>query len=253
MNVEHENFFFSIFASVQRCGGGGSGTSFVIAWAKSALMTSASARCSPASVRTPDRLAALEQHLLHLLAERECRRPVRAATRAIAVGHRAAAADRVPDAVLVFEERQDREQARAVERRHAEVLRLERERQPDARVAEVPAQFAVERRPRPQQSAAASAAASGCRSRQLEERPLQARAELFELVPVLGRGSGGRSRASAGLMLRDLGFHARDVGRAVELPAAAEHDAVLRVEPDHRDFGLQVAADSSKMRSSTRG
>ena len=52
MNVEQENFFFAIFASVQRRRRW-SGTSFVIAWAKSALMTSASARYSPASVRTP--------------------------------------------------------------------------------------------------------------------------------------------------------------------------------------------------------
>ena len=52
MKVEHENFFFAIFSSVhlrRRW----FGTNFVIAWAKSALMTSASARCSPLCVRTP--------------------------------------------------------------------------------------------------------------------------------------------------------------------------------------------------------
>ena len=37
----------------------------------------------------------------------------------------AAAADRVKHAVLVFEKREDREQARALERRHAEIFRLE--------------------------------------------------------------------------------------------------------------------------------
>ena len=133
MNVEHENFFFSIFASVQRRRRW-SGTSFVMAWAKSALMTSASARYSPSRVFTPTARrpskstsftsspsenvdAQFAGHAGHPLADRR------------------APADRVPHAELVLEERQDREQARAVERRHAEVLRLEREREADALVA----------------------------------------------------------------------------------------------------------------------
>ena len=70
MNVEQENCFFAIFASVQRRRRW-SGTSCVIAWAKSALITSASARYSPCVGPHADRPPAVEQDLLHLLAERE--------------------------------------------------------------------------------------------------------------------------------------------------------------------------------------
>ena len=67
------------------------------------------------------------------------------------------------DAVLVFEKRQDRKQARALERRHAEVLRLKRKRQPNARVAKIAAEFGIERQPRPQER------------QHLEQRPTQHR------------------------------------------------------------------------------
>ena len=52
MNVEQEYFFFSILRSVQR-ERKRSGTSLVMAWAKSAFNTTASARISSDSVRTP--------------------------------------------------------------------------------------------------------------------------------------------------------------------------------------------------------
>ena len=58
--------------------------------------------------------------------------------------HRAAAADGMIDPVLVFEERQDREQARAAERRHPEIFGLEREGEADPRVLEVALQVLVD-------------------------------------------------------------------------------------------------------------
>ena len=54
-----------------------------------------------------------------------------------ALAHRAAAAERVPDAELVFEKGEEGEQARAAERRHAEVFGLEREGETDPGVAEI--------------------------------------------------------------------------------------------------------------------
>ena len=50
-------------------------------------------------------------------------------------GDRGATADRMEHAVFVFEEGKNREQARAAERRHAEIFRLEGKREADARVA----------------------------------------------------------------------------------------------------------------------
>ena len=97
-----------------------------------------------------DRAPALEEDLLHLVVQRDRGAQLlgRAGHR---LGDRAAAADGMIDAVLVLQERQDREQAGAVERRHAQVLRLERHGQPDPRVVEVAAQLAVERQPGPEQ------------------------------------------------------------------------------------------------------
>ena len=57
---------------------------------------------------------------------------------------RVAAARGMPDAVLVLDERQDAEQARALERTHSEVLALEAEREPDERILEVLAQVRVQ-------------------------------------------------------------------------------------------------------------
>ncbi len=52
MKVEQENFFFASLRSVQRRRSR-SGTSVDMAWAKSALITSASKPCRPVAVRTP--------------------------------------------------------------------------------------------------------------------------------------------------------------------------------------------------------
>ena len=65
--------------------------------------------------------------------------------------HGTAAADRMVDAVLVLQERQDREQAGTAKRRHAEILRLKREGQPDPFVGKEGAEFRVEALPRLEQ------------------------------------------------------------------------------------------------------
>ena len=131
----------------------------------------------------PDRLAVLVQDPvdrgveadLDAHAAREPRHRVR---------HRAAAADRVKDAVLVFEEGQDREQARALERRHAEILRLEREGEPHARVGEVAPQILVDAREGPERRQRRQHGGrhevERARERLLEHRP-----EAFELVAVV--------------------------------------------------------------------
>ena len=102
-------------------------------------------------------LDAIDHHAAHLAAIEgqavDRRRGVDAhAHAACDVGHglheRIAAARGVPDAVLVLDERQDAEEARALERAHAQVLALEAEREPHERVAEVLAQVRVQRLPR---------------------------------------------------------------------------------------------------------
>ena len=148
---------------------------------------------------------------------------------------RRTAADRVPDAEFVFEERQDREQARAVERRHAEVLRLERERQPDARVGEVAGQFAVERLPRPQERQQLDEVPAQ-QVAPAEERTFQAWAEGFSSFTRFSARKRRTFGASAGLSFAISASSSRHVRGAIEVPAAAEGDAVLRVEPHHRHF-----------------
>ena len=242
MNVEHENFFFAIFASVQRRRRW-SGTSFVIAWAKSALITTASARYSPSSVRTPTaRWPSNSTSFTSSPSEKVT--PSSAAMRAIAsdTAEQPPIGCHTPNSYS----RNDRIENRLGQLNGdmPEVLRLERERQPDARVAEVAAEFAN----RATATAAASAAASA--SRQLEqvapaeERRFRgtggSRSSLSRLSARNRRTFGGVGRAE----LRDLRFAcARGSGVQSSWPPRAEDDAVLRVEPHHRHFAVQVAAD----------
>ena len=103
-----------------------------------------------------DRLATLEDNLGDGLVE-----PDRDARPARDFGHglhhRAAAAARMEHPVLVLHERQDGEQARALERRHAEILGLEREGEPHPRVREVAGEIAVDAAQRTQRRAGPSA------------------------------------------------------------------------------------------------
>ena len=160
MKVEQEISLLRELRVRSSGGAGGPARAVVIAWAKSALTTTASARCSPLAVRTPT----ARRPSNRISSTRSFRRIVdaraRSATRAMSRVTRVAAADRMPDAVFVFEEGEDGEQARALERRHAEVLRLERERELQARVVEVARQLRVQRLPRLEETAAPSAGAA---------------------------------------------------------------------------------------------
>src|SRR4028118_13390 len=83
MNVEQENFLPEILWSVQRCRRW-SGTSRDMARAKSALMTVASERYSPALVRTPTACRP-EKRISRTGSLRRMSTPISRATRAIAV------------------------------------------------------------------------------------------------------------------------------------------------------------------------
>ena len=99
------------------------------------------------------------------------------------VADRAAAAERVPDAEFIFEEREKREQVRAAERRHSEIFGLKRKREADARVLEIALQFLIDRG---QRNDVPQRLEHGRREivEQAPERPGQDRREVSELDPV---------------------------------------------------------------------
>src|SRR5262249_2614587 len=136
--------------------------------------------------------------------------------------NRAASSQGMPDAVLVFEERQDREQAGTVEGRHAQVFRLKRECQPDARIAEIASQLALQRQPRPQDRQQPGHP-PGENVAQSEERPLQTRAEARQLYAVVVKEpaeAGNVARSDSG----NLPFHLGDIRGATKTAAAAEDE-----------------------------
>ena len=118
------------------------------------------------------------------------------------------------DAVLVFEERKDREQARAAERRHAEVFRLEGEREADARVAEEAAEIGVQRLMRAKHREHLQQAQVD-EVLPAEERRLEARLHALELGAILVEEA-AEARRVARRDRGDLLLHARDVRRRVE-------------------------------------
>ncbi len=88
-------------------------------------------------------LAAFDEHALDGLVEEDLHAQLfRDASHG--AGDCAAAADRVEDAVLVFQEGEDGEEAGAAEGRHAEVLGLKGEAEADALIFEVHLEIAVE-------------------------------------------------------------------------------------------------------------
>ncbi len=95
----------------------------------------------------PDRAAALEQQLLDRFVEPDVG-PELGGHAGHALTERIAPSQRVKHAVFVLEEGQDREQARAAERGHAEIFRLERKRKLQPRILEIARQFLVQRFPR---------------------------------------------------------------------------------------------------------
>ncbi len=143
MKVEQEYLALSSLAS-GHCLRRAPGMSLGTLPAKSALITTASAGCTPSRLRTPT--ARRPSKMISSAGVSSLKVTPRSARRAPhRRRHRAAAAHRVPHAEFVLQQRQDGEQAGAVERRHAEVLGLKREGEAHARVAEVPGEVVVHR------------------------------------------------------------------------------------------------------------
>ena len=154
--------------------------------------------------------------------------------------NRAAAADRVIDAVFVFQEREDRKQARATEWRHAKVFRLERECQPDPLVTEETAEFRIEALPRLEQRHQFEQVGVG-EIPPAFERLFQKRRKPGEFLPG-GLHEPGEGTAILRREFRDLHLHPLDVGSGQQFTTGAEHKAILRVETDHLHLPPQVIA-----------
>ena len=127
---------------------------------------------------------------------------------------RGATADRMKDAVFVFEEGENREQARAAERRHAEVFRLEGKRQANAVIAKEASEIGVHRLMRTEHRQHLEQAHVD-EVLPAEERRLEARLHPRELGAVFVEKTAEARR----VVRRDRGdllLHARDVGRRIE-------------------------------------
>ena len=154
--------------------------------------------------------------------------------------YRAAAANRMVDAMFVLKERKDREQARAAEGRHPQIFRLKREGQPNAFIGEKRAQFRIEALPGLQQR------------HQLEQIGvdqippalkglLEEGGEAVELLPGGLHEPGERAPVPRGDP-RNLCLHPPDVGGGQEFVPCAEDKPVLGIESHHLDFPPQVVA-----------
>jgi len=156
----------------------------------------------------------------------------------------------VEDAVLVFEKREDRKQARALKRRHAQVFALESEGKLHALVAEEATDFAMQRPPRTDQRQRPNDICPQQVTKAIKRR-FENAAELCELFAVFTQIR-LEPRAVARSEPIDFGLHPRGVRRGIDVSAAAEDKPVLRVEADHVDLGKQVVAgfreDSCRMR-----
>ena len=143
-------------------------------------------------------------------------------------------------AMLVFEEAQDREQARTLERRHAEILGLEREGEPHPRVLEEAAQLPVDRREglklgQRRQHGAGGQGAAGV------ESLLQHRFEQLQLgAPV--REETVHVLRIARCDLGDLAGELLYVWSREQFAVALEDEPILRIQPFQLDMVLQPFA-----------
>ncbi len=143
--------------------------------------------------------------------------------------------------MLVLQKRKDAEQAWTLKRRHAQVLRLKRKCDHQAWIGEVTLQLFSQR---------SHGVQMGSRSQHRRTQQigrgakggLQDRSELFQLDPVVIHVTTERSHIGR-REFGDLAIHSIEVGRAVQLPATAEGQPVLRIEPHHRNLFHQVATD----------
>ena len=159
-------------------------------------------------------------------------------------GHRGgeggAAADGMKDAVFVFQEGKNREQARTAERRHAEIFRLKAKRQAHTVVGEESFQVGIHRLMRTQHGEHLEQAGLH-QVLPAQEGAFQARLHERELGAVLVEET-----AEAGSVIRrkrgNLPLHRRYVRRAVQFAARPELDPVLRIQPHHFDFGAEAGS-----------
>ncbi len=160
------------------------------------------------------------------------------------LGHGRASAPRVPDAIFIFQEAQDAEEAGTTKGRHAQVFGLKAKRQPDALVTKESPQVPVKRlmradhRQEPKEPRSHHIAPA-------QKRTLQARFHERQLGAILAQES-AEARDVGRCQLADLPFHARHIRRAVEAPARAENKPILRVEPDELDLLGQRRASNPK-------
>ena len=238
MKVEQEYFFLASLRSVQRRRRR-SGTRVDIACAKIGVdhqgvellgaLLAAHAGCT----------TSLEEDLLHRLghAEADAQLPGYPRHR---LHHSAAAAAGMEYAKFVLHERQDGEQAGAAKWRHPKILRLKREREPHAFVAEVGGQVLVDAAMRPHQPQRAEHVGAEQIPHAMERR-LEDRAECRQLGAVVGHEAGQGSGVAGG-KAADFGGKTRRVVGCLDLAAGLEHEAVLRIKPNQIDLALELAA-----------
>ena len=132
----------------------------------------------------------------------------------------------------------------ALERRHPQVFRLERERQPNPLVAEERTEFRIEAPPRLEQRHQFDQLGAG----QIEptlEGLLEKRGEPLELAAVALHEPRKRPRIGR-REPGDLGLHPRDVGSGEEFTTGTEDQPILRIEADHVHLLPQIAATGGK-------
>ena len=186
-----------------------------------------------------DRLAALEQDFLDRLIQADADTHFGRRLR-----HRrhdgAGAAARMVDAELVFHEGQDREQAGAAERRHAQIFALEREGQPDPGVGEVARQILIDGLVRPHQRQRLQQRRIDQIERAVESL-FQHGPESRQLPPVVRHEARQVGRVG-GRQLRHLLRHGGLIGRRAQFSSGLEDQMILRVQPDQVHFTGQVLA-----------
>ena len=214
-----------------------------IAWAKSALTTTASAASVRFAVRTavhlrPAKIISSTGSLSSTFAPRSSR------DASHRLGDRAATTYGMKDAVFILQERENAEQTGAGERRHTEILGLEAEAEANAFIFEIAAQVRIERAPRAQERQQLEHVKLGQVSPALEGR-LQKRCKFLELVAIVTEEA-LEAACVARAKLCDRALHSLEVWGCQQFSARAEDQPVLGIQPVHGDLFIEVSAGGSK-------
>ena len=154
----------------------------------------------------------------------------------------AEATDGVENAVLVFEEGEHREQAGAVERRHAEVLRLEGHRQHESVIVEELHEV-LGHRPLGSQDTGHTHGSLGEQVARAVPRLLEAGFGLLKFQSVVGHVAAESIGVVVSGEFSDALGHLVEVARAVELAALPENEAVVQVQFVEVEFLVSVKTD----------